>query len=303
MERVTTDVVIVAYQSRSTIGATVARMVADPDVGAVVVVDHGTDGSGAVAADAGAEVVFDPTNPGFGAGQNHGVGRTTSARVLLLNPDADLVTGALAAGNDALDRDPRVAMVQGVVVNDVTGVPERSSGRELTWRHLLGRAVGARHVLRIGVVRGLARRSSTLADHVDRVPSAPRDVETLAAVAVLVRRSAFDGVGGFDSRYFLYGEDLDLCARLRRAGWRLVALPVAWATHTSGASSGDWWTRELHWWQGTMQFAAQWWRGPALVGAFLGATVQWVRMTVVRPAGWRRSAGALLVRPWRSRVR
>ena len=107
----------------------------------------------------------------------------------------------------------------------------------------------------------------SLRDHVERVPSAAEDVETLAAVSILVRRDAFDAIGGFDERYFLYGEDLDLCRRLRGAGWRLVSLPVAWASHHSGASASGWWDRELRWWEGTMQFAAHWWATERVLSA------------------------------------
>ena len=79
-------------------------------------------------------------------------------------------------------------------------------------------------------------------------------------MAVLARRDALDALGGFDAEhYFLYGEDMDLCLRLRRAGWKLVALPDRWAAHISGASSASTRTREVEWWRGTMAYARRWW--------------------------------------------
>jgi hypothetical protein len=123
---------------------------------------------------------------------------------------------------------------------------------------------------------------------------APTYVETLAATVLLVRRSAFEQVGGFDERYFLYGEDLDLCRRLRNADWRLVALPSEFARHQSGASSAGWWERELVWWQGTMQFASRWWTGNAWRLAVGAALVRWAGMAIARPYGARRAWRAVV---------
>ncbi len=200
-----------------------------------------------------------PNNPGFGAGQNHGVALTSAPYVLLLNPDADPDAAGIVAGIDALDRDPTVAVVQGVIANRATGAPERSQGRELGPVHLVGRACSARRLLTWRPVRGVVSRVGVVSDHVERVPDGPVFVESLAATCVLVRRSAFDDIGGFDESYFLYGEDLDLCRRLRRTGWHLLALPQGFAQHESGASSSNSTERELSWWRGTMRFAALWW--------------------------------------------
>jgi len=58
------------------------------------------------------------------------------------------------------------------------------------------------------------------------------------AAAMLVRRAAFEEVGGFDARYFCYFEDVDLCFRLRLAGWRVVQTPDAVVAHVGGGVSG-----------------------------------------------------------------
>jgi GT2 family glycosyltransferase len=295
------DVVIVAYESVDVIGRLVNRARALPGVGEVVVVDHGTDGSGAVAAVHGARVVDDPTNPGFGAGQNRGVKLTSAPCVLLLNPDATPDQDGIAAGLAALDRDPLVGIVQGVIANDCTGAPERSQGRELGPVHLIGRAWSARRLLALAPMRRAARRIGAVSDHVDRVPEGPRFVESLAATCVIVRRSAFDSVGGFDETYFLYGEDLDLCRRLRRAGWRLLALPQEFARHESGASSASSTERELSWWRGTMRFAALWWPTAAWTLALVAAMTEFARLSVQEPRVTSRAWRALVTEPLRDR--
>ena len=288
---------IVTYGNAEVIEALVREVAALPPIAEVVVVDHGDDGSADRAEAAGARVLRDPTNPGFGAGQNRGRDATAAPYLLLLNPDAEPVPGAIESGLEYLEAHPGVAAVQGVIENTVTGLPERSAGDELTWMHLLGRAIGARPLLGIGWVTSLAARMGTFRDHVRRVPEEPEPVEVLAGTAVLARRVALDAVGGFDEDYFLYGEDLDLCHRLRQAGWTLTALPEPWARHRSGASSGSWWGRELRWWEGTMGFAARTWTTAAFSGALGAAALQWVRMLVVRPAGWREAGRSLLAGP------
>ena len=202
----------------------------------------------------------------------------------------------MEAGAAAL-RDYTVGAVQGVVVSDAGGEPERAAGSELGPVHLFGsRSVGSGASPRRGRAP-LARRAPSLRDHVERVPSSAEDVETLAAVSILVRRVAFERIDGFDERYFLYGEDLDLCRRLRGAGWRLVSLPVAWASHHSGASASGWWDRELRWWEGTMQFSAHWWANGAFLGALSAGGVMWVRLAVVRPRSAWFAFRTLIVRP------
>ena len=295
------DVVVVAYGSRDVIEECVEEARALPGTGRVVVVDHGDDGTHARAAAAGAEVIRAPDNPGFGAGQNRGVRATTAPVVLLLNPDAVPDAHGIREGLATLAGEPGVGAVQGVIVNRVTGQAERSQGRELGPVHLLGRAFGARRLLGWPAVRFVARRVGVVHDHVDRIPSGPRRVDSLAATAVLVRRDAFDAVGGFDESYFLYGEDLDLCRRLRNDGWGLVALPDRFAVHESGGSAASNAARELTWWRGTMRFAARWWSPAAWSVAVVAAVVCWCGIAVRQPRAATRAWRELVAEPLRDR--
>ncbi|MGH9263344.1 MAG: glycosyltransferase [Acidimicrobiales bacterium] len=295
------DTVLVAYRSEGVIRGAVEA--AGSLGGRVVVVDHGDGASAVRAAAAGAVAVHDPSNPGFGAGQNHGLAFTESEFVLLCNPDAEIVSAAVRSGLHVLAGRPDAAAVQGVIVNQATGRPERSAGVELGPVHLLGRALGAKALLRIPAVARFVGHSSALRDHAERVPLGPVDVESLAATTLLVRRSALDAVDGFDESYFLYGEDLDLCRRLRAAGWKLVAVPDVWATHTSGGSAECSRTREAHWWRGTMQFGAAWWDRRAWGLAVLAASLRWVQLAAAKPRHARPSLEALLLDPLAARRR
>lgn len=289
------DVVIVAFRSEAVIEEAVRRTQALG--GQVVVVDHGDGGSAHRAGALGALTLLDPTNPGFGSGQNRGVAVTTSPFVLLCNPDAFVEFAAIRQGVGYLAAHSDVAAVEGAIVNSHTGQPERSQGVELGPLHLLGRAIGARRLLALPLVRRLAARSCVLRDHVERIPTHPTEVEALAATAILVRRTAFDEIGGFDPAYFLYGEDMDLCHRLRLEGWKLVAMPDVWASHLNGESSESSFARELHWWRGTMRFAARWWGPAAWSIALVASSVHCAHRTLRCPKRSGEALSALLIGP------
>jgi len=263
------DVVIVAYGAPDDLDRCLDRVLGLDEVAGVTVVDNGDGGGAELATRRGTRALRLPSNPGFGTAVNHGAAEGDAEAILVLNPDARLDPVGLRAAIERLEVDPATAAAQGAIVNAVTGTEERSAGRELGVVHLFGRLVHARTLLRSPAVRAVSRRVPTLRDHVDRRPAAALEVETLAATAVVLRRSAFLAVGGFDPRYFLYGEDLDLCARLRASGWTLVTLPSSMAVHRSGASSRSPWDRELVWWQGTLQFARDHWHGGRRLAALL----------------------------------
>lgn len=295
------DVVIVAFNNAADIVEAVPPLLQGARVSKVVVIDHGRDDAGASASDLGATAIADSSNPGFGAGQNRGVAVGDSRYVLLLNPDARLRSNALQEGVAYLEEHPLVAAVQGVVTNSSTGRAERSQGIELGPAHLWGRVLRARALLRLGLARRLAGKVRLFRDHVVRVPTDPVPVESLAATAMLVRRSAFEDVGGFDTRFFMYGEDLDLCRRLRLEGWDLHALPLRWADHRSGGSAKNSWERELAWWSGTLIFAAKWWSAGRWCSGAAAGFVQAALLVLRRPSRRVETMRALIVEPLRMR--
>ena len=60
----------------------------------------------------------------------------------------------------------------------------------------------------------------------------------MSGAAMLIRRSALEQVGGFDETFGLYGEELDLCTRLRNTGWKVLATPELEVMHVGGVSTG-----------------------------------------------------------------
>jgi N-acetylglucosaminyl-diphospho-decaprenol L-rhamnosyltransferase len=295
------DAVIVAYKNARTIGDSVESAMSIDDIGVVVVVDHGNDESGHIAESLGAKVISDPSNPGFGAGQNHGRALTSGEFVLILNPDAVIHSGAVEKGIEFLRSNPNAAAAEGLIFDQGSGEPERSAGRTLSALHLWGRALGLKRLLKVGPIRSAARRIPALSDHVDRVPTANTEVETLSATALLVRAKALEMVGGFDETFFMYGEDTDLCLRMRKSGWHLYALPFPWATHSWGTSTGDSISREILWWRGAMRFAARWYRPVSWASALLAATLRSLSLSARSPRQCAEVFDSVLRDPIRSR--
>jgi N-acetylglucosaminyl-diphospho-decaprenol L-rhamnosyltransferase len=168
-------------------------------------------------------------NGGFATAANAGVAATEAPWVLLLNPDA----WPLGDGVDALlvraERDSRVGAL-GPLLVDERGRPSRSTIRPPLSPAAL--ALWAAVPKRVSRAYDLWRRA-TRRRTADRL----RAGEFLQGAALLLRREAFEGVGGFDESFFMYGEDADLCARLRVAGWTIELCSDATFVHVGGGSS------------------------------------------------------------------
>ncbi len=223
--------VVVSYNSAAYLPDCL-RSLRSEGVGEVVVVDNASsDGSPAAAraADADVRVVETGANLGFGSGANRGVAVTTGDYVLILNPDTVVEPGTVKALADALDRDPGLAVVGPRMENvDGTLYPSVRRFPDLTV------AFGHAFLGLVWPANPYTRRYRMLdADH-DR---ALGNVDWVSGACAMVRRSAFDAVGGFDEAYFMYVEDVDLCWRLGRSGWRIGYEPAGRVVHALGGSS------------------------------------------------------------------
>jgi N-acetylglucosaminyl-diphospho-decaprenol L-rhamnosyltransferase len=195
----------------------------------VVVFDNASgDGSAAVARRLrrDARVIENPENLGFGAANNRALRESKAPLVLLLNPDAELRPGAVEALASALDGGPELGAVGPRTLN-TDGSVQLSFGEDLTlaseWRRRrLERAC------RAGDARALAEA--------DRLAGSESEPFWVSGSCLLARREALAQVGGFDEGFFLYEEDVDLCARLRAAGWRIGFRPEAAVVHHRGRS-------------------------------------------------------------------
>jgi len=219
-----------------------ARSLADsaPEVDIVVIDNASGDGIGETLAREvpRARVMAEPENRGYGAACNRGAAETSGAYVLFLNSDAFVRPGAVRALLSALERDPRAAVVGPRLVNPDGSLQPSISRLPTPWRIFcessgLAALTGGR-----GVFRG---HTKTREDH-----ERAQEVESLMGAALLVRRTAFEKIGGFDEEFFFYAEESDLFARLRHAEWRILYEPGASVVHLGGASGGDALFGQLH---------------------------------------------------------
>jgi N-acetylglucosaminyl-diphospho-decaprenol L-rhamnosyltransferase len=178
-------------------------------------------------------VIANTRNVGFGAAVNQAVRETDAPLLWLLNPDCEVTPGAFAALRATLDAHADCAIAAPRLLNADGSVQASARGEPTAWTGLFGR-----HSLltRVFPSSSVARRNLPAQDLVDAgVDSAP--VDWVMGAAMLIRRSAFDRVRGFDERYFLYWEDADLCRRLRQLGLTTRYVPRAIVRHPGGASA------------------------------------------------------------------
>ena len=206
----------------------------------VVVVDNAsTDSSEATVAkesvDSGTRrvrLVRLPTNTGFAAAANHGARAAASGRLLFINPDCLATPGFLEPLLQELDTNPRCAAVAPCVTNEDGSPQGNARGDPTVMTGLFGRST---LLSRLFPSTRWARRNVLVAQMPESHSSA--SVDWVSGSCVLLRRRAFNEIGGFDARYFLYWEDADLCRRLRNGGWNIRIRPDARVVHIGARSS------------------------------------------------------------------
>lgn len=225
-------IVIVSYNVRGDLARCLESLAAGtaPYPSTTVVVDNRSgDGTldflraswpGVRALDAGGNV-------GFSKANNLGIRATSGEFVLLLNPDTIVPPGAVAALVDALVACPAAAAA-GPRLVDGAGRPELSFGPMLgPWAEFRQRRL----------VRAYEAGAPWAVRAVDRLTltAGPRD--WVSGACLLVRRADLEAVGLLDERYFMYTEDVDLCAALRARGREVRFVPAVTVTHLRGRSA------------------------------------------------------------------
>lgn len=255
-----TAVVVVNYRTDELTVRAVESVLGEDDVREVVVVDNASGDKSAeflreALTDERVLVVDAGRNGGFGAGVNLGAARCRSPLLLVLNSDATVVPGSLAALASALLADtgigvlaPAVVLPDGTLQADAFGrLPRR-------WELLLP-----------GPIRWTGGGAG------ERRPG------WVSGVAMLVRMHDFRSVGGFDERFGMYFEDVDLCRRLQAGGRSVARLPEATVVHAAGAS-----------WRSRRDRKRRYHRSKALYAERLGASRAEVR--VIETVGRLRAA-------------
>ena len=199
----------------------------------VIIADNGsTDGAPeeAVQRYPGTELLRTGGNLGYGTAVNRAVATLPAGDefVVVANPDVVWGPDSIDLLLDAAARWPQAGSL-GPLIRDPDGSVYPSA------RHLPSLIRGGMHA-----VVGFAWKANpwTKSYRQERLEPSERPVGWLSGSCLLVRRSAFDAIGGFDERYFMYMEDVDLGDRLGRAGWLNVYVPGSEILHDKGHSTG-----------------------------------------------------------------
>ncbi|MGF9563027.1 glycosyltransferase family 2 protein [Neorhizobium sp. JUb45] len=211
----------------------IAQSVAKPEE--IIVVDNlsGDDSVPVLRAKLpiGVRLIASDRNAGFGAGINEGYKHTNADYLLVLNPDTYFEFDSVARVMDLMNRDPGVGLVGLDLVN-----PDRS--RQYSARRFYSVLdIGARRVNMLGKM---------FAGRIDRHlmreawrDGKPFEAEWVMGTGFVIRSELYAQLNGMDEAYFLYMEDVDLCARVWRAGKKVICYPGAQLVHDHQRSSAS----------------------------------------------------------------
>lgn len=212
----TIGVVIVTHNSKQHI-STCIESVRHEDVTNIVVVDSASTDTTLIEVRAlNVQVIVLSENKGFGHAANVGAQTMNTDYVLFINPDAYLELGAIQNVKDLLIKSKQAGVV-GIMLQDMQGNQEKQCfGKEPSLVRLITRKF--QHAVAL---------------------QTPFQTGWVSGGAMIVKKELFARIGGFDEDFFLYWEDIDVCRRVREAGYTVWLHPQARAFHARGASQED----------------------------------------------------------------
>lgn len=223
---------MVSYMTGPALLEAVNAVLRDKAISELIIVDNGnTDSlrkslSDYVAGSSRVRLLQGHGNIGFGRGCNYGATLASSDYLLFLNPDAVITEGAalrMAKASDNL----AAPWILGAMLRSAEGREQRGGRRRaLTpWTAF----VTFTGLSKLPGINGINM-------HTEPVPAGLTKLPTISGAAFMTNRAGFDALGGFDERYFLHVEDIDLCRRARLAGGDVAFLPSATVLHYGGTS-------------------------------------------------------------------
>jgi GT2 family glycosyltransferase len=197
-----------------------------------IVVDSGSfDGCDRMIAEEfrGVKFVQSAQNIGFARANNLGVQHANGEHLLFLNPDTLFLEDSLRILNQRLAELPRAGAVGCRLLNQDHSV---QTSCIQSFPTVTNQVLDADY-LRDRFPRSRLWGNSPLFD----AQLEPCEVDALSGACLAVTREAFEQIGGFTESYFMYGEDLDLCFKLQRSGYKVYYLPETRIVHLGGGSS------------------------------------------------------------------
>jgi N-acetylglucosaminyl-diphospho-decaprenol L-rhamnosyltransferase len=228
--------VIVSYKTGAALSACLGALARAQGLDEIILVDNGnppaeTQTLDAFAASyAHARVVRGQGNVGFATACNLGARAGRGDVLAFINPDVVLAADAIPRLTDALKSAQAPAIIGGDL-RDASGRPERGSRRDrLTLWRLIVSFSGLSKLERVApIFRDFNR-------HTDPLPAESVRVGAVSGALMMMRRSDFEALGGFDEGYFVHVEDVDLCRRAEQAGGEVLFAPGPHGVHQRSSS-------------------------------------------------------------------
>lgn len=197
----------------------------------IIVVDNASEDNSVAMVDAEfpeVNLIANEDNIGFAGGNNLGLKQVRGRDIVLVNPDTIVEDNTLQNLVEYLDEHPSVGAVAPCVF-----FPD-GSYQKVTTGYLHSPTRDFVHAFRLDVIfpflqgRYLANRDYQLTEI---------EVEWISGVCFMIRQEIFETLGGLDTSYFMYLEDVEFCVRIRQNGWKIMFLPTTSIKHYQGASS------------------------------------------------------------------
>jgi GT2 family glycosyltransferase/lipopolysaccharide/colanic/teichoic acid biosynthesis glycosyltransferase len=169
-------------------------------------------------------------NVGFSTANNQAIEKAQGEYVLILNPDTLIQEDTLVILKKHLDENPRVGAVGCKLLNPDGSYQINSRRSFPTPWVAFARIVGLSKIF--PKIRLFGQYNLTYLD-----PDIETEVDVLSGSLMVLRRRTLEQVGYFDEDYFMYGEDIDLSYRIKKAGWKIIYTPATKAIHYKGEST------------------------------------------------------------------
>lgn len=232
------DIIVVNWNSGDLVSRCAAsildRLSSNGSVGRIIIVDNASrDGSADGLTDEAGRitVIRNGRNAGFAAACNQGARGSAADYLLFLNPDTRVLDGSFDAAVAFMEHEDNQRIgILGLRLVDGDGRTQRSCARLPTLGRLVAQGTGADKLFpRLFPACPMAEW-----DHQET-----RDVDQVMGACLLIRRTLFEALGGFDERFFVYYDDVDLCARAKGLGYRVVHFTGAQVYHLGGGTTAN----------------------------------------------------------------
>lgn len=233
-ENIHTSIIIVNWNSRDYLRnclKSIAPQIQDPAIEVIVVDNASYDGCNEMLELEYPSVIFiqSAKNLGFAGANNLAAQKARGSKLWFLNPDTELLQGTPSTLAQSLEYIPKAG---------AAGCRLLNRERNLQTSCVQSFPTLLNQVLDSDLLRRLFPRSRLWGISVFRSnDNRPKEVEVVSGACIMIKRSVFDDVGGFTEGYFMYGEDLDLCFKIKKAGYKVLFCPAIHVLHYGGSST------------------------------------------------------------------